>query len=519
MIRHVLSVGAFTLLSRVTGFARDVALGALLGAGAANDAFVIAFRLPNHFRAIFGEGAFNAAYVPAYAGTLERDGAAPAHRFASRIFTLLLISQIVLLALAWAFTPQLVELLAPGFRDEPEKYNLAITLTRITFPYLLCITLVTLMTGTLNAAGRFAAGAFAPVLLNLAMIAALACGFLFPSVAHAASVGVLASGLLQLAFLAIASYRAGLLERLTWPKFDEPVRRFFRALGPAVIGSAGVQIALFADTIIGSLLPTGGVSSLYYADRLYQLPIGVIGIAAGTVLLPEMSRAFAASNPDGAFRAQNRTLSLSIALALPCLVAFLLVPDLLMRAAFLHGRFTAEDAGAAARVLAAYSTGLLPIVLIASARASFQARGDTTTPMVIALAAVACNVAVKIVLFQPLGAAGLATATALGAWINILGLLALAWRGGWFQPDVLLGKVTVAALVASGALALVLLLGRGPALHVAAGKSLSDIIAVVLLGIAGLLVYGLVFGLASAVLGVNLTRLRPPRRARRQGAG
>ena len=201
------------------------------------------------------------------------------------------------------------------------------------------------MTGTLNAAGRFAAGALSRRSCSIvAMVAALALAFLFPSAAHAASVGVLASGVLQLALLAVASHRAGLLERLTWPKFDEPVRRFFRALGPAVIGSAGVQIALFADTIIGSLLPTGGVSSIYYADRLYQLPIGVIGIAAGTVLLPEMSRAFAASNPDAAFRAQNRTMALSLALALPCLVAFLIIPDLLMRAAFLRGRFTAADA-------------------------------------------------------------------------------------------------------------------------------------------------------------------------------
>ena len=516
MIRNILSVGAFTLLSRVTGFARDVVLGAILGAGAANDAFVIAFRLPNHFRAIFGEGAFNAAYVPAYAGTLERDGAASAHLFASRIFTLLLLSQIVLLALAWAFTPQLVELLAPGFRETPDKFELAVTLTRITFPYLLCITLVTLMSGTLNAAGRFAAAAFAPVLLNIAMIAALALAFLFPSAAHAASVGVLVSGVLQLALLAVASHRAGLLEHLAWPKLDASVRRFFRALGPAVIGSAGVQIALFADTIIGSLLPTGGVSSLYYADRLYQLPIGVIGIAAGTVLLPEMSRAFAAGNPDAAYRAQNRTFALSLALALPCLVAFLLIPDLIMRAAFVRGRFTIAEAEAAARVLAAYSSGLLPIVLIASARASFQSRGDTTTPMIIALVAVACNVAIKIVLFQPLGAAGLATATAIGAWINVVGLLALAWRGGWFRPDRLLGKVTIAALLATVALALALLVGRAPIQTLTASMGdFADIASVALLGIAGLVIYALVFGLAAAISGIDVMRLLPTRRARK----
>ena len=214
-----------------------------------------------------------------------------------------------------------------------------------------------------------------------------------------------------------------------------------------------MQIALFADTIIGSLLPTGGVSSLYYADRLYQLPIGVVGLAAGTVLLPTMSRAFAAGNADGAYRAQNRTMALSLALSVPCLVAFLVIPDLLVRAAFLRGQFTPADADAAARVLGAYAAGLVPIVLIASARASFQARGNTTTPMMIALAAVACNVAIKIALFQPLGAAGLAVATAVGAWINIVGLLVLAKRDGSFQPDAMLGKVTLATIIAGVALA------------------------------------------------------------------
>ena len=515
MIRSILSVGGFTLLSRATGLARDILLGAVLGAGAATDAFVIAFRLPNHFRAIFGEGAFNAAYVPAYAGALEREGATSAHRFASRIFTLLLLSQIIVLALAWTFTPQLVEMLAPGFRDEPGKFELAVSLTRITFPYLLCITLVTLMTGTLNAHGRYAAGAFAPVLLNGAMIAGLSCAFLFPSAAYAASFGVLAAGVLQLIFLAAASWRAGTLERLTTPTFDDLVRRFFRALGPAVIGSAGVQIALFADTIIGSLLPTGGVSSLYYADRLYQLPIGVVGIAAGTVLLPTMSRAFAAGNADAAFRAQNRTMALSLLLCIPCFVAFLIIPDLLVRAAFLRGQFTTGNADASARVLAAYAAGLLPIVLIASARASFQARGDTTTPMMVALAAVACNVAIKLALFGPLGAAGLAVATAIGAWINVVGLLIIAWRTGSFCPDAILGKVAAAAVLAGVALTLLLFFGQTAAMRAFAGTgTMGDIAAVAVLGAVGLFVYGGVLLTALVTFGVDLSALRPMRRVR-----
>ena len=199
-----------------------------------------------------------------------------------------------------------------GF-DDPEKFGLAVTMTRITFPYLLCVTLVTLQSGTLNANRRFVAAAFAPVVLNLVMVAFLAFAFLFPNAGIAASVGVTVSGVLQLALLAVAARRAGVVERLERLRWTPDVKRFFAALGPAVIGSAGVQIAIFADTIISTLLPTGGPSSLYYAERIYQLPIGVVGIAAGTVLLPEMSRRLAQGAPGAARHAQNRTMALTFA--------------------------------------------------------------------------------------------------------------------------------------------------------------------------------------------------------------
>ncbi len=208
------------------------------------------------------------------------------------------------------------------------------------------MTLVTLHAGALNATGRFAAAAFAPVLLNLAMIAALSVAFLFPNAGYAAATGVALAGLLELALLEIATRRAGVGSILTRPRWDGDVQKFFNALGPAVIGSAGVQIAMFADTIIGSMLPAGGISSIYYADRIYQLPIGVIGIAAGTVLLPEMSRAISGGAPEEALRAQNRTMALTIALAAPFFVAFLAIPDLIMRAVFVRGEFTDADAAA-----------------------------------------------------------------------------------------------------------------------------------------------------------------------------
>ena len=292
MIGRILTVGGYTLVSRLTGFLRDVMLAAIIGAGPVADAFFVAFRLPNHFRAIFAEGAFNAAFIPAYARVRTQGGPEAAKLFGDRIFTLLLATQIVMLALALIFTPQAIDLLAPGFSREPAQFTLAVSLSRITFPYLLLITLVTLWSGILNALNRFAAAAAAPILLNVAMMATLALAAFFPSAGHAAAWGVLISGVLQAALVGAAIWRAGLMTSFRALSWDEDVRRFFKALVPATVGSAGTQLALFADTIIASFLTAGALSALYYADRIDQLPIGVIGIAVGTVLVPEMTRRF-----------------------------------------------------------------------------------------------------------------------------------------------------------------------------------------------------------------------------------
>jgi putative peptidoglycan lipid II flippase len=507
MYRNLLSVGFLTLLSRGTGFLRDVFVGAVLGAGANADAFFVAFRLPNHFRAIFGEGAFNAAYVPAYARVLEAEGAARAKSFASQIFTLLLLSQLIVLALAWTFMPQMVRFLAPGFDAEPAKFDLAVRLTRITFPYLLCVTLVTLHSGTLNAHRKFIAAAFAPVLLNVSMIAFLALAFLFPGAGEAASYGVTASGVLQLGFMMWAARRSHLLEGLTRPQWASDVKRFFVALGPAVIGSAGVQIALFADTIIASLLPTGSVSSIYYADRIYQLPVGVIGIAAGTVLLPEMSRLFAAQDWRGAFRAQNRTMAITIALAAPFFVAFLCIPVLIMRGIFVRGAFSEADARSAGLVLGAYGLGLFAVLLIRCVVASFQARGDTTTPMVAALISVALNVALKIALYKPLGAAGLAAATAFGAWVNFAILVGVAVRRGVMRPDARLIDLILAVFLAGDVLAAITVFGPAPldewSLSIGRFRTLAELL---LLCIGGVSAYAITLLIGLRALGVKLVR-------------
>ena len=513
MIGRIFTVGGLTLLSRLTGFARDIMLAAVLGAGPVADAFFVAFRLPNHFRAIFAEGAFNAAFVPAYARIRATSGPEPAKLFADRIFTLLFASQVLLLIIALLFTPAVIALLAPGFSNDPVRFALAVDLTRITFPYLLMITLVTLYGGILNALHRFAAAAAAPIFLNLAMMATLAYWALFATAGHAAAWGVLISGFLQVLLVGGDAIRNGVMTVFRRPRWDGDVSRFFKALGPATLGSAGVQIALFADTIIASFLSAGALSALYYADRINQLPIGVIGIAAGIVLLPEMAGRIAVGDEAGAKHAQNRAIELTLLFSMPCFVAFLLVPDLIMRALFMHGAFTAQDAEASGHTLAAYALGLLPFVLIRSATATFLARGDTATPVRAALIAVAVNVGCKALFYYSTSLAqiGLALATSIGAWLNFILVLWFAARAGHFQFDAKLARSVGRLLAAGVMLALALGMAQGPVSALfSSWPKLRDEATLAALAAIGAFVYG---GIVLALFGPQwLAALR--RRAR-----
>jgi putative peptidoglycan lipid II flippase len=501
MIGRMFTVGGLTLVSRLTAFPRDILLAAVLGAGPVADAFFVAWRLPNHFRAIFAEGAFNAAFIPAYARIRTQGGADLARLFADRIFTLLIASQILLLALALLFTPAVIAVLAPGFSDDPQRFALAVKLTRITFPYLSLITLVTLYGGILNALDRFAATAAAPILLNLTMVATLAMSALFAGAGQAAAWGVLLAGVFEVLLVGGDAWRNGVLALFRRPRWDDDVKRFFVALGPATVGSAGLQIALFADTIIASFLSAGALSALYYADRLNQLPIGVIGIAAGTVVLPEMARRIAVGDEVGAAHAQNRAIELTLLLSIPCIVAYLIVPDLIMRALFVRGAFTTSDAAAAGQTLTAYALGLLPFVLIRSVVATFLARGDTATPVRAALTAVAVNVAFKAVFFSTtaLAQVGLALATSIGAWLNLGLVVYFAAREGHitFGPAL---RRSVLRLVAAGiALAFTLLLLQGPIGSLfASWPRLGDAAALAALACVGALAYG---GVVMALFG------------------
>ncbi|MGH6769956.1 MAG: murein biosynthesis integral membrane protein MurJ [Xanthobacteraceae bacterium] len=491
MIGRIFTVGGLTLVSRITGFARDIVLAAILGAGPLADAFFVALRLPNHFRAIFAEGAFNAAFIPAYARLNTTGGKQVAGVFADRIFTLLFVTQLVLLAIALAFTPTVIGWLAPGFARDPERFALAVELTRITFPYLLLVSLVTLYGGILNALGRFASAAAAPILLNLSMMAALALAAFFPTAGHAAAWGVFAAGCLEVLLLATDVTRRGALPAFRWPRFDEEIRYFLKRFAPATIGAAETQIALFADTIIASFLAVGALSALYYADRLNQLPIGVIGIAVGTVLLPEMANRLAAGDETGARRAQMRAIELTLLLSIPCVVAFLLIPELIMRAMFARGAFSAADAAVAGATLRAYAIGLFPFVLMRSAATTFLSRGDTWTPVKALFFAVLVNVALKILLYDQHAQVGLALATSIGGWVNLMLLTWFAMRARLFTVESELARSIARLAIAGAVLAVVLALAIRPVGALFAGWSaMRDIASLAMLAVIGAVTYG-----------------------------
>ena len=458
MFRKLLSVGGFTLLSRVMGFLRSIVTAAILGDGVLSDAFYVALRLPNSFRNIFAEGAFNAAFVPRYAALRATRGEADAADFANRIFSWQMAAQIVLLLAALLGMPWIVGAMAGGFAV-PGETELATALSRITFPYLILTVMAVQLSAMLNARERFWAAAAWPVFLNLGIIGALLLVRWFPNAAYAAAYGVLAAGVLQLVFIVWAAAREHVHLKPGWPRWGAQEKDFLKALGAGTIGSAGVQISLFADTLISSFLPVGVLTAITYADNINQLPLGTIAIALSTVLLPEMSARLAKGDAAGAQGAQNHAAALALLLTLPFMAAFLLVPQTIMRGVFAHGRFSLEAADIAATALATYGLGLPAFVLVRVLAATFYARHDTATPVRGTLLAVAVNIGMKFAFVWGLhmGVVGVALGTSLGTWANVTVLFWLGWRRGLLKVDSHLTRALPAILlaaVATGAAAL-----------------------------------------------------------------
>ena len=436
LLRSVATVGSYTLLSRIMGFVRDILTAALLGAGPVADAFFVAQRLPNLFRSLFAEGAFSAAFVPLFAGTVAQHGREAARAFAEDALAVLLAALLGFVLLGEILMPWVMKVIAPGFAGDPDKFALAVALARITFPYLLFIALVALQGGVLNSVDRFAAAAATPILLNLFLIAALLLTRHFAwHDGRALAWAVTAAGLAQFLWLMFSCARAGLALRLPRPRLTPGVRRTLAIMGPGAVGAGVTQINLLISTALASFLPGGSVSYLYYADRLNQLPLGVVGIAVGTAILPPLSRQLRLGDRDGAVATQNRGLELALLLTLPAAVALAVLAKPIFAVLFQRGAFSPADTAATAAALAAYAAGLPAFVLVKVLAPAFFARHDTATPVKVAIAAMAVNLALTVILMQFLAHVGIALATTCAGWLNALSLLALLIRRGHFRLD------------------------------------------------------------------------------------
>jgi putative peptidoglycan lipid II flippase len=501
MLRSIFTVGGWTMASRLLGFLRDMLIASRLGAGPLADAFFVALRLPNLFRQLFGEGAFNAAFVPAFAGSYAVEGPARARALANALAGLMTLCLSGLVLLGILFMPQLLFVLAPGFVGESLRFPMAVELTRITFPYLLFICLAALVSGVLNGMDRFAAAAAAPILFNLVSMAALLG--LTPYVAtpaHALAWGVTASGAVQLAMLLVAARLAGMrINPLSRPRFTPAVRGVLRTMLPGLVGAGITQINLAIGIIIGSLLPAGAVSFLYYADRVAQLPLGVIGAAVGTALLPLLARQLRTGQRLSAHRSQNRAIELSLAFALPAAAAMAVLAAPIVATLFERGAFDAAAGRATAAALIAYAAGLPAFVLVKALTPGFFARGDTATPVRIGACVVALNLALNLALAPLLSHVGVALATGLAAWGNVLALGWLLMRRRQLVLDRRLRRAAPRLLAAALVMA-ALLAGLGAALFPLEG-GLARFGALALLVALGIATY---FGTAQAIGGLEL---------------
>jgi len=457
MFKRLLSFGSLTLLSRLTGFLRDILMAGILGHGVLSDAFVgVAFKFPNYFRSIFGEGTLNPAFLPRYAALRAKGDSDGAARFGNEVYSWQMVTQFALLVVAFAAMPWILRIIAPGFTARPEQLAAATALSRITFPYLLLTVVAVQLSAMLNANDKFWASAAWSNFLNLSMIGALFAAPWFPNAAYAAAWGVLAGGVLQWVFIVWAARRDGLRLKFHRPRWTPEIKEFFVAVGAVTFGTASITVSPFVDTIIASLLPTGSLTALYYADRINQLPLGVLGIALGTVLLPEMSTRQAKGDVAGSDAAQNRAAAITLLLTLPFVAVFLAIPGTIMSAIFAHGAFDRSAAELSAMALAAYGIGLPAMVMVRIVAATFYARHDTATPARATVTSIASNIAIKVVLVLGfhMGIAGIALGTAIGAWVNVGMLTWFSRRHGFLNIQPILRRAvvpTVLAALATGA--------------------------------------------------------------------
>lgn len=450
-------MGGWTLVSRILGFGRDMLIAAFMGTGPIADAFFVALKLPNLFRRLFGEGAFNAAFIPAFSGLLHTEGVGAAKQFAQEAFAVMAFWLGIMTILGEIFMPALMAVLAPGFTANPEKFALAVTLSRITFPYLVLICLAALVSGVLNGLEKFTAASASYVLFNIISIACMIWLTPYvPTVGHALSWGITISGVAQLGLLMVAVRRGGMGLRVPRPRMTPQMRLLMRRMAPGLVGAGVTQLNLTVDVIIASLLPPGTVSVLYFADRVQQLPLGVIGTAVGTALLPLLSRQVRAGEAASAIGTLNRAVEYGIFLTLPAALALIVCAHPIMLVLFGRGAFDPESVRLSSQSLAAYAIGLPAFVLVKVLAPAFFARGDTSMPVTIGVGSVILNLVLNLAFMVPLAHIGPALATSLAAICNVGGLAFVLMRRGHFMPDLRLRRRCIGMVGASMAMILVL---------------------------------------------------------------
>lgn len=460
LVKSTLTVASFTMLSRITGFVRDVIMANLIGASWMSDAFFVAFKLPNFFRRLFAEGAFNAAFVPSFASILTEQGRKAAVHFAGEVMSVLLVVLLALNAIFIAFMPWITPLFAPGFTDSPEKFDLTVALSQITFPYILFISLVSLLGGILNSLGKFAAPAASPILLNLCMIGGMWWLTNTPTPAHALAISVFIAGVVQLIWLMVICLKDGCMPGLTLPKLTPQVKTMLLLMAPAALGSGVQQLNLLIDVIIASHIPDA-VSYLYYADRITELPIGVIGVAIGTVLLPMLSKHIKAGDMDKARHEMNRALELVLLFGLPATAGLLITAEPIIRVLYLHGAFTEHDMAATTMALIAFTAGLPAFLAVKVFAPGFFAAHDTKTPFKIALICVAVNLFFNLTLIHHFAHVGMAMATTIASWVNLFLMVRILRKRKIFVPDALLKKRLLKMAAAAKIMALSLFILSG----------------------------------------------------------
>lgn len=464
LIGKFASVGSATMSSRLLGFVREAMIAGLLGAGPVADAFYAAFRFPNLFRRLFAEGAFNAAFVPLFSKELEAGGRTAAREFAEKILSSLVFVLLILSVAVMVFMPFLVEtIVAPKFAEDPEKFDLTVFLARIMFPYLAAMSLVAMFSGILNAMRHYFLAAFAPVLLNIVLVGILITAWKFGAEQRNIGVwlawGVFSSGILQLGLLIYGVRKQGFGLSLKLPSINPSVKRLLILAFPTAIAGGITQINLLVGQIIASA-QSGAIAIMNYADRLIQLPLGIIGISIGVVLLPELTRALAAKDADEAAMLQNRSIEFGLGLTVPAAVGLFMIPLPLVALIYERGAFLREDSELAAQVLAAFAMGLPSFVLIKVFQPSFYAREDMKTPMWFSIINAVSNIILSLTLFPIYGVVGLAIATSIAGWLNAFLLWVVLHFGNHFRMSLIAVRNVLLICVSSAAMAGVLYFGQ-----------------------------------------------------------